>query len=234
MLLSSSPRSRTMSRPWKLTDPPTTSPGGDSRSPTAKSSVDFPQPDSPTMPRNSPGSTAKLTPFTARTSAASVRYSTDRSVTSSRGSVTLLPSRRPQRGIPDLVEGVVDECETCSQQDHRCPGRQSPPGVARLERGRLLSVVEHRAPHQLAAVAQSQELQAGGEADLEARQCQERGGQKRDHGRDDLDQDDVERPLSPHACRHEEVAAAHRQALGAELPGLERPAGDREDDDQGL
>src|SRR5262249_49533293 len=155
-----------------MTVPPTTSPGGVSSCETPNSSVDLPQPDSPTMPRNSPAPTVKLTPSTARTAPASVRYSTARSVTSSRGSATL-PPQRPQRGIPDLVEGVVQECEAGPHQGHGGPRRQRPPRVAGFERGRLLRVVEHRAPHQRAAVAQPEELEARREPHLEHRQRQE-------------------------------------------------------------
>src|SRR5215469_1022794 len=50
------------------------------------SSVDFPQPDSPTMARNSPGPTSKLTLSTAPTMPLSRTYSTDRSLTSRTGS----------------------------------------------------------------------------------------------------------------------------------------------------
>src|SRR5260370_41527069 len=44
-----------------------------------KSRVDFPQPDSPTMARNSPGATSKLTLSTAQTMPLSRTYSTERS-----------------------------------------------------------------------------------------------------------------------------------------------------------
>src|SRR5215469_93422 len=52
----------------------------------ANSSVDFPQPDSPTMARNSPGPRSKLTLSTAPTIPVSRTYSTDRSLTSRTGS----------------------------------------------------------------------------------------------------------------------------------------------------
>src|SRR5215469_11249647 len=51
-----------------------------------KSRVDFPQPDSPTMARNSPGATSKLTFSTAPTMPLSSTYSTERSRISSTGS----------------------------------------------------------------------------------------------------------------------------------------------------
>ena len=54
--------------PLKLTQPPVTWAGGASSCAIANSSVDLPQPDSPTMPRNSPLARSKLTPSTAVTS----------------------------------------------------------------------------------------------------------------------------------------------------------------------
>ena len=53
--------------PWKVTLPPSRTAGGDSSWAIANSSVDLPQPDSPTMPRNSPLARSKLTSSTART-----------------------------------------------------------------------------------------------------------------------------------------------------------------------
>ena len=53
--------------PSNVTVPPATSAGGASSWATANSSVDFPQPDSPTMPRNSPRLTVNDTSSTART-----------------------------------------------------------------------------------------------------------------------------------------------------------------------
>jgi hypothetical protein len=54
--------------PWNVTLPAATRAGGASSWATANSSVDFPQPDSPTMPRNSPRPRVKDTSSTARTS----------------------------------------------------------------------------------------------------------------------------------------------------------------------
>ena len=53
--------------PSNVTVPAATSAGGASSWATANSSVDFPQPDSPTMPRNSPRPTVNDTSSTART-----------------------------------------------------------------------------------------------------------------------------------------------------------------------
>ncbi len=57
--------------PWKVTLPAAMRAGGASSWAMANSRVDFPQPDSPTMPRNSPRPTVKDTSSTARTSARS-------------------------------------------------------------------------------------------------------------------------------------------------------------------
>ena len=59
--------------PWKVTLPAAMRAGGASSWAMANSRVDFPQPDSPTIPRNSPRPTVKDTSSTARTS---VRSST--------------------------------------------------------------------------------------------------------------------------------------------------------------
>ena len=50
-----------MFRPRKQTLPPETRAGGASSCAIPNSSVDLPQPDSPTIPMNSPGPSSKLT-----------------------------------------------------------------------------------------------------------------------------------------------------------------------------
>jgi hypothetical protein len=57
----------TRSWPRNVTEPAVMTAGADSSWATANSSVDLPQPDSPTMPTNSPGPTANDTSSTART-----------------------------------------------------------------------------------------------------------------------------------------------------------------------
>src|ERR1700722_8152549 len=66
-------------RPRKLTLPPLISAGGFSSWAIPKTKVDFPQPDSPTTARNSPGFRSKLTRSTAPTIPPSSTYSTLRS-----------------------------------------------------------------------------------------------------------------------------------------------------------
>ena len=57
-----------MSRPSRLTCPPTMRPGGEgTRRISERTVTDLPQPDSPTIPRVSPRRRSKLTPSTAFT-----------------------------------------------------------------------------------------------------------------------------------------------------------------------
>src|SRR6516165_10449624 len=109
--------------PLNFTVPAARWAGGASSWATANSSVDFPQPDSPTMPRNSPRSTVNDTSSTARTLPRSRTYSTDRPLTSSTGSGTggsdtLTPylSHRPKRRVADLVERVIEQGERGAEQ----------------------------------------------------------------------------------------------------------------------
>src|SRR5580658_9168825 len=173
----------------------------------AKSNVDLPHPDSPTMPRNSPAFTVTLTRSTAPMSALSVRYETERSSTSSSGSGTSL-SHRPERGIADLIEGVVDKREPGAHKGHGGAWSQRPPRVARLERAALLRVIEHRSPGQLRAVPETEELQAGREADHEDGESKKGRDDERCHRRDDLDEDDVRGAFAAHLRRREKVACA--------------------------
>ena len=68
--------------PWNFTLPPVIAAGGLSSWAIANSSVDLPQPDSPTTPTNSPAWTSRSTWSTATTGQEPVSYSTVRSRTS--------------------------------------------------------------------------------------------------------------------------------------------------------
>src|SRR5580692_4095534 len=118
-------------RPLNVTLPPLISAGGLSNWAMPKSRVDFPQPDSPTMARNSPGATSKLTLSTAPTMPPSRTYSTERSRISRTG-----PSRdglsRPYwssasacaiAGKPPLGAGLRGFAGLCCRQ--RAQGRVS-------------------------------------------------------------------------------------------------------------
>src|SRR5215813_2280477 len=106
----------TMLTPLNSTLPPATPAGGLSSCAIANSSVDLPQPDSPTMPTNSPLARSKLTWSTARTLPCLVAYSTERSSTvriespvtaarpmSSASALDTEPPNGPQGGVADLV-----------------------------------------------------------------------------------------------------------------------------------
>src|SRR5262249_133581 len=162
---------------------------------------------------NSPRSRAKLTLSTASTLPLSVRYSTERSRTSSIGSPGTLPPDWPERGVADLVEGVVEQGERGAEPDDAQAGGAGPARLAGLERFVVLGGLEDRSPAHRRRVAEADELQAGREQHRVQRVGQEAGHDQRGHRRDDLDHDDVERTLSPDPGCFEKVALAQRQGL---------------------
>src|SRR6516225_7518093 len=252
--------SPTMLRPLKVTLPPVTSAGGTSSWAIANSRVDLPQPDSPTMPRNSPAARSKLTASTAKIVPRSMMYSTDRSRTSSTLPVVSPgppsskpspgaldtgpparngggnraspgpPADRPQGRVTDLVECVVEQRERPPQGDDAQAGRDDPQWRD-LERLVVLGPVQHRAPAGHVRVAEPDELQAGGEQHRVQRVSEEGGHEQRRHRRDDLHADDVQRALAADLRRVEEVPVAQRQRLSAELACGVRPAGQSDDRD---
>src|SRR5690348_254625 len=154
--------------PWNVTEPAVTAAGGDSSWATANSSVDLPQPDSPTMPTNSPVATSNDTSSTARTGLPPVAYSTVRPDTSSMGRPPEKPpgaagADRAQRRVADLVERVVEQRERRAQERNGRTRHDRLQVVAGLQRLVVLRPVEHRAPRDRARVAEPDELQAGGE-----------------------------------------------------------------------
>src|SRR5487761_921779 len=164
----------TMFCPLKTTLPPVIRAGGASSWAMPNSRVDLPQPDSPTMPMNSPGLSARLTRSTATTLPASMTYSTDRSLTSSTAGPLLAgpllagplgtdPPHRPQCGIPDLVEGVVEQGEGRAEGGDAGTGNHCPQVLPGLQGLVVLGPVEHGPPDVRVGVAQADELQAGGE-----------------------------------------------------------------------
>src|SRR3984885_9184344 len=196
--------------PWKVTLPAVMAAGATSSWAIANSSVDLPQPDSPTMPRNSPAASSKLASSTARTLARSVAYSTVSPLTSRSGA----PGRRSgtghllgspgwlahgaQRGVADLVEGVVEQGERRAQGGDAGPRRDRPHGLAGLQRCLVLRPVQHRAPALGVGVAQADVLQAGGEQHRVQGVGQEARHDQRGHRGDDLHHDDVEPALAAH------------------------------------
>src|SRR5579859_1544549 len=241
--------SPTMLRPLKATVPLQISAGGASNWAMANSSVDLPQPDSPTMPRNSPGARSKLTRSTASTTPRSMTYSTDRSRTStmapvpapgaapsrtsSPSALDTLPPHAPDRAqgrVADFVEGIVEQRERRPQGDDAQAGRDDPQWRD-LERLVVLGPVQHRPPARHVRVPEADELQAGGEQHRIQRVGEKGRHQQGGHRGDDLDDDDVDRALAAHPGRLEEVTVAQRQRLGPELACGVGPAGQRDDRD---
>src|SRR5690242_9985880 len=177
--------------PRKSTAPEVMAAGGLSSRAIANSRVDFPQPDSPTTPTNSPGATSRSTLSTASTGPLSVPYSTLRLRTSSTRSLGTTPPHRSQRGVADLVEGVVHQREGRAEQGDAQAGRDRPQRRAGLQRLLVLRPVQHRSPADRARVSEAQELQPGGGEHRVQRRAQEVRDDQRDHRRQDLDDDDV-------------------------------------------
>src|SRR5215469_5179637 len=224
----------TMLMPLNTTLPPVTVAGGLSNWAMANSRVDLPQPDSPTMPRNSPGYSSKLTRSTAATAPRSVAYSTDRSLTvrigpaaggepGGRGSASARtlatgPPYRSKCWVAYLVEGVVEQGERRPERGDAGTGGQHPHGLTGLQRGVVLRPVEHRAPALSVGIAQADVLQAGGEQHGVQGVGHEARHDQRGHRGDDLHRDDVEPALAAHPGRLQEVPRPQRQRLRAELP----------------
>src|SRR6516225_6041290 len=253
--------SPTMLRPLKITLPPVTSAGGTRSWAIANSRVDLPQPDSPTMPRNSPAARSKLTSSTAKIVPRSMMYSTDRSRTSSTLPVVSPgpPSWNPSPGVldtgpparngggnraspgplpPDRPQGRVTDLVECvvEQREGRPQGDDAQTGRDDPQRRDLeglvvLGPVQHRAPADHVRVAEPDELQAGGEQHGVQRVGQEGGHEQRRHRRDDLHADDVQRALAADLRRVQEVPLAQRQRLGAEPACGVRPAGQSDNRD---
>src|ERR1700734_1885305 len=215
--------------PRKVTWPAVMAAGADSSWAMANSRVDLPQPDSPTMPRNSPAASSKLTSSTARTGPRSPSYSTVMPLTSRIGSPAMghpLPAADgTQRRVADLVEGVVEQRERGAQGGDAGPRGQRPHGLAGLQGGLVLRPVEHRAPALGVGVAQADVLQAGGEQHRVQGVGQEAGHDQRGHGGDDLGHDDVEPALAADPGRLQEVPVPQPQGLRAGLARREPPSG---------
>src|SRR5215467_8201966 len=99
-------------------------------------------------------------------------YSTDRSLTSSTapatapacslgfclaGTLDTCSPHRPQRWVPDLVEGVVEQREGRAEGDDAGAGDDRPQVLPGLERLVVLGPVEHRPPARGVRVAQADE-----------------------------------------------------------------------------
>src|ERR1700729_823431 len=214
----------TMLVPLKMTSPPVIWAGGFSSWAMANSSVDLPQPDSPTTPRNSPGMSSKLTWSTALAGSPRVRESTLISRTARIGSATLPPDRA-QRRVSYLVERVVQQGQRAAEQGDAEAGCHCPQRRARLQRLVVLRPEEHGSPAHRVRIAEADELQPGGGQHGVYRRAKEVRDDQRGHRRDDLEDDDPPLPLAADPRRGKEVPAAQRQGLRPELPRPVGPAG---------
>src|SRR5262249_459518 len=212
----------------------------------ANSSVDLPQPDSPTMPMNSPLPRSKLTWSTALTLPCLVAYSTLMSLTrrmgspvlawcrprSSAGALDTDPPYWPERRVADLVERVVKQSE-CGAEDRDPQARHESPQVLADGQGFVvLSPVQHRSPAHRVRVAEADELQASGEQHVVDRRTEEGRDDQRSHVRDDLDGDDVGPALAANPGALQVIPPAHPKGLAAQLPGAVGVSGDDQDRDQ--
>src|SRR5258707_12268857 len=235
----------TMLTPLKTTLPPTTPAGGLSSWAIANSSVDLPQPDSPTMPMNSPLPRSKLTLSTALTLPCSVAYSTLMSLTrrmgspvtaawpmSSASALDTEPPYRPERRIADLVERVVKQGESAAENRDPQARHQCPPVLSDGQGLVVLRPVQHRAPAHRVRVAKADELQAGGEQHVIHRRAEEGRDDQGAHVRDDRDRDVVGGTPATPPGRLQVVPPAQREGLGPQLPGAVAVPGDDQDRDQ--
>src|SRR6184192_3002698 len=122
MSRTSSPGIVTMSVPLNRICPPVMRPGSCTRRRMESAVTLLPQPDSPTMPRVSPGCKSKLTPSTALTTPSSVKNWVLRSLTCRTGAVTVSASGQGQRDgwDQDDVGRDPDGMEPVGR--HRTPG----------------------------------------------------------------------------------------------------------------
>src|SRR5438128_5162860 len=111
--------------PSKSARPDRTRPLRASKPSTASEVTLFPQPDSPTMPRVSPGAIAKEIPFTACTIPRRVVNSTRRSSTSRSGALTVtqLWIQRFAQAVPDQVEAEDGQNDGNARNDRQERGR---------------------------------------------------------------------------------------------------------------
>src|SRR6202042_1760338 len=125
-----------ISRPLSLMLPPAIDPPVGSRFMIDSAVMVLPQPDSPTIPSVSPGSTWIDTPSTACTTPSLSRISVRRSVISSSGATRFSFLARPSPPLPALQPGlervpqrVADEVERDAGQDDRDARRVDQPPV---------------------------------------------------------------------------------------------------------
>src|SRR5579859_500887 len=143
----------------KRTWPDTIFPGSGTRRRIDRAVIDLPLPDSPTMPRVSPGYRSKVTPSTARTMPSWVSNWVRRSRTCRIGAATLAARARVQR----VAEPVTQEVERHQRQRQRDRRRDD---HVRREADGIDAVFRHRAPRRRRLLdARAQKAQEGLEQD---------------------------------------------------------------------
>src|SRR5690348_15342447 len=212
-------------RSWPLntTLPPTILPGRCSRM-MLSAVTDLPHPDSPTMPRVSPGFSSKETPSTALTMPSLVLKTVRRSLTSRSGGLTRSSLQARIECVPDCV--AEDVRRQHRDEDHDAGEEDQPGRVVEV----ALGVREHVAPargRRLDAESEKVErrLDEDDLADAQAR----RDDQHRQHVGQQMPEHHPEVARTDRARRQDEVALLHRQDLPTHQARDVAPS-DRRDD----
>src|SRR5216684_3580322 len=229
--------------PSNMIEPLTILPGGWGIRRISESAVtDFPQPDSPTMPRVSPAPTSNVTPSTARTTPSRVKNCVCRSLTSSNDMRAAHPFPKVRQSLVsnlDLhprVEGVpqpVSEEREGQHHDADAEGRQQDrPGRSREDHEPF---VDHDAPgrcRRLDADTEERQRRLGEHRarDAEGHRDDDRGEQVREQVADH----DPARRRADRARGLDELALLERQDLTPYEPGHADPVddGDGHEDEQ--
>src|SRR6185436_3901585 len=213
--------------PSKVSRRAVTCPGGGTSRRMARPVIDFPEPDSPTIPSFS-RPTSKLTPRTASTAATRPGKRTRRSSTVRIGAIPA----SPDLGVEDVAEPVAEQVEPEAHDKDGDPRHGGHPPLveeespsrgddgAPLRRRRLGPETEEAEPR-------------GGEDDpghVEAHADDEGRGAERD----DVAQQDPEGARALEADRRDDVALANGERLRARDAGVGRPGREGDGDDRVL
>src|SRR5580700_11682 len=190
--------------------PPTTSPPDGSSRMMDSAVIVLPLPDSPTMPRHSPGSTVSDTPSmactVARRSLISMRRSSMiRSGANGKTSSQVENSAPLQADLERVTQRVTDEVDRDDDEDDRDAGREDLPPVAVVDR--VDAGVEHAAPVGLRRT--DAEAQVGPRHDQQDRVGDLEGGvddDRADRVRRDVPEHRPHRPAAHHLHRLHVVA----------------------------
>src|SRR5262249_35227979 len=185
-----------------------TRPGCGTKRRMARPVIDFPEPDSPTIPSFS-RPTVKLTPRTASTVATRPGKRTQRSSTVRIG----VTPGSSALGVEDVAKPVPEQVEP---EAHDQDGDAGHRGDPRLVEEESPSRGDHRAPFGRRRLgAETQEAEPGGGQDDAGHVESDTDDQGRGAERDDMSQHDAERSRALEANRRDEVAVPDRQRLRA-------------------